>query len=107
MSKRLLVGRSAFLLILLMLSGYAWTQDRVITGSVTDSKDATPLIGVSVLVKGTKIGTKTDADGSFRLTVPANAQTLVFSSVGYGQQEVAITGSAVQINLVSRQFFTQ
>ncbi len=99
MLKRLLAGRSAFLLILLMLSSVTWAQDKVITGKVSDSKDGTPLAGASVLVKGTKIGTKTDADGTFRLTVPSNARTLVISSVGFSQFEVAITGSTVDVNL--------
>ena len=101
MLKRLLAGRSAFLLILLMLSSITWAQDKVITGKITDSKDGTPLPGVSVLVKGTKVGTKTDSDGTFRLSVPANAQTLVISSVGFTQQELTITGSDVSVNLVA------
>ena len=101
MLKRLLARRSAFLLILLMLSSIAWAQDRIITGKITDSKDGTPLPGVSVLVKGTKVGTKTDANGTFRISVPANSQTLVISSVGFTQQELSITGSDVNVNLVA------
>ncbi len=101
MLKRLLARRSAFLLILLMLSSIAWAQDRIITGKITDSKDGTPLPGVSVLVKGTKVGTKTDANGIFRISVPANSQTLVISSVGFTQQELSITGSDVNVNLVA------
>ncbi|MCK9410801.1 MAG: TonB-dependent receptor [Prolixibacteraceae bacterium] len=69
-----------------------------ITGKVTDSSGAT-LPGVSVVVKGTNTGIITDADGQFRLSVPADAKTLVFSFVGMKSQEIAI-GSKTTINLV-------
>src|SRR5579875_1771082 len=74
------------------------TEVRV-SGRVTAS-DGTPLAGVSIVVKGTRTGTTTDANGSFALSVPDNA-TLVFSSVGYETQEVAVNGrSTINISLV-------
>lgn len=74
------------------------TEVRV-SGRVTAS-DRTPLAGVSIVVKGTRTGTTTDANGSFALSVPDNA-TLVFSSVGYETQEVAVNGrSSINISLV-------
>lgn len=72
--------------------------DQPITGRVTDEKGE-GLPGVTVLVKGTAIGTGTGPDGSFALTVPANA-TLVLSFVGYKTQEIAVgsqTTVAVQM----------
>ncbi len=63
--------------------------DRAITGKVTDEKGE-GLPGVSVVVKNTTRGTSTDADGRFKLNVPDEATTLVFSFVGYLSQEVAI-----------------
>jgi TonB-linked SusC/RagA family outer membrane protein len=62
--------------------------DRPITGRVTDDKGE-GLPGVTVLVKGTNLGTNTDMDGKFTVNVPEGA-TLVFSFVGYKTQEVAV-----------------
>jgi TonB-linked SusC/RagA family outer membrane protein len=66
-----------------------------VSGRVTDAKGE-PLPGVTVLVKGTTNGTSTGADGSFSLSVPENS-TLVFSSVGFKNQELAVTGATSTI----------
>lgn len=63
-------------------------QERTVSGVVTSAADGEPLIGVSILVKGSVIGTITDIDG--RYTINATGGTLVFSYVGYKNQEVAI-----------------
>ncbi|NCI47389.1 SusC/RagA family TonB-linked outer membrane protein [Sediminibacterium soli] len=68
-------------------------QNKTITGKVTDVKDGSPLVGVSVVAKGSKTGTQTGADGSFRLSVPSATTTLVFSSVGFGTQEMNVQNS--------------
>jgi hypothetical protein len=57
--------------------------------------DGIPLPGVSVIVKGTTVGTVSDVDGNFRLTLPQNAQTLVFSFVGMKVQEVPVAGKVL------------
>jgi hypothetical protein len=62
---------------------------RTITGKVTDDNGA-PLANISVLVKGTTVGTSTKADGTYSLNVPANGRTLVFSSVDMLTVEVSI-----------------
>lgn len=62
-----------------------------VTGVVTDDSGE-PLIGASVMEKGTSSGTITDIDGSFSLNVTDMAGTLIFSYVGYTTQEVAIDG---------------
>jgi TonB-linked SusC/RagA family outer membrane protein len=69
------------------------TQLRNITGTVKDSKEIS-IPGVSVVVKGFSIGTITDSNGEFSLSVPANAQTLVFSFVGMKTQEVSLSGKS-------------
>jgi TonB-linked SusC/RagA family outer membrane protein len=69
---------------------------RTITGKVTDDK-GNPLPNASVLVKGTQTGTVTKTDGSYSLTVLANARTLVISSVDMEPQEFSI-GSETTIN---------
>jgi TonB-dependent SusC/RagA subfamily outer membrane receptor len=63
-----------------------------IAGKVTSSEDGSPVPGVSVVVKGTTIGTTTDFDGKYSLNVPSSATTLVFSFVGLKSQEIVIGG---------------
>ncbi|MGC4101215.1 SusC/RagA family TonB-linked outer membrane protein [Ferruginibacter sp.] len=84
---------------LLILSVAAWAQTAV-TGKVTDSKDGSPLPGVTVTVKGTATATRTGADGSFSINAPANA-TLIFSSVGFARIEMPVNSrSSIAISLV-------
>ena len=60
-----------------------------IRGHVTSVKTGDPLMGVSVLIKGTTMGAKTGSDGSYNiLNVPVGTYTLAFSSIGYGKLEV-------------------
>ena len=85
-------------LVMLLFSATAFSQSTV-TGKVTDSKDGTPIQGVTVTVKGTKVSTQTAADGSFTLSAPAKAVSLTFTSVGFVSQDVAI-GSNMNISFV-------
>ena len=74
---------------LMLLTGVLYAQEKVVTGNVSsDAEGALP--GVNVLLKGTSTGTVTDLDGNFRLSVPEAGGTLVFSSIGYANQEVEI-----------------
>lgn len=66
-----------------------------ITGTVTSSEDGMPIPGVSVVVKGTTNGAATNIDGKYELNAGSDAQTLVFSFVGFKTQEVAIGGRAI------------
>lgn len=79
-------------LILLLLVGISsgWAQSLTIRGTVLSEEDGQPVIGASILVKGTSIGTITDMDGQFILSVPKSAKTLVVTYVGMGKQEVTI-----------------
>lgn len=71
-------------------------QIRQISGVVTSSDDGTTIPGVSVFVKeNPTIGTVTDIDGEYKISVPTSAQTLVFSFVGMDKQEVLIGSSDV------------
>ena len=88
-------------LMLLAISHITIAQDRVITGRVTDSRDNSGVPGVTVTPKGTRTGTSTSADGSYRINVGSGVTTLVFSSVGYTSQEVDISGkSTVDVVMV-------
>jgi TonB-linked SusC/RagA family outer membrane protein len=91
------------LTILLLFSciSFVFAQNRTITGKVTDQKDGSPLPGVSVTVKGLSgSGTQTDINGSYSLSVPATAKTLVFRFIGYTPLEEAITKQVVNASLV-------
>lgn len=104
--KELTKQRSGFRrprLILLFLCCLLFTfsiqaQDRVITGTVT-AEDGSALPRVNVIAKGTSLGVPTDLDGRYSLTVPASVNTLVFSSLGFVEQEVEINNRTV-INVV-------
>ncbi|GAB3200697.1 TonB-linked SusC/RagA family outer membrane protein [Pontibacter aydingkolensis] len=76
----------------------AMAQVRAITGKVTDATTNQPLPGVTVLVKGTTVGTATSADGAYSINVPQGSNTLVFRFVGYGTVERAI-GAASTIDV--------
>lgn len=82
-----------------MLIVSAHAQERSIRGKVTSAKNKAPLPGVNVIVKGTTIGTATDGGGNYELNVPTDADTLVFTYVGYEQKQVAINGRS-EINVV-------
>ena len=66
-------------------------QKKNLSGTIKDTKGF-PLPGVTVMVKGTTIGTISDNDGRFRLSVPNDAKTLVFSFVGMKSQEFPVAG---------------
>ncbi len=61
-----------------------------VTGKVVDAEKGEPIVGVTVLIKGTQKGTSSDANGNYSLTVSDDNVTLVFSSVGYERQEVTV-----------------
>ncbi|MGG7665599.1 SusC/RagA family TonB-linked outer membrane protein [Dyadobacter sp. BHUBP1] len=73
-----------------------------ITGKVTTSDDASPLPGASVQLKGTNIGTQTDAEGVYAIDVPSSNSVLVFSFVGMVAQEIAVANqSTIDVKLSS------
>jgi TonB-linked SusC/RagA family outer membrane protein len=71
---------------------FATAQNRTITGQVVDDKGS-GIANASVVVKGTSVGTITNANGSFSLSVPANARTIVVSYIGMGEREIALTNN--------------
>jgi TonB-dependent starch-binding outer membrane protein SusC len=103
MTLKRLLSQASILLLLFVISFAATAQDKTISGKITDSKDGSPVIGASVVPKGSSAsGTTTGADGTFRLTVGPNVTAIVISYVGYGTQEVSITGkTTVDVSLSS------
>lgn len=88
-----------FILLLMIgsLNVYA-QQSKTITGKVTDENRET-IIGASISVEGTAIGTITDIDGNYSLVIPANTEKLKISYIGYITQYVAIKNESV-INII-------
>jgi len=84
-------SKSLFILLILLLPSIVGFAQNTITGKVTNGKDGAGVPSVSVRIKGTKAGTQTSADGSFRINAPANS-TLVFSSIGFAAEEVSVSG---------------
>jgi TonB-dependent starch-binding outer membrane protein SusC len=85
---------ACLLAVLFIVSANLFAQNRTVTGIVTDEKDGTPLAGVSVTVKGTSIGTTTNNEGFFSLSIPSNARALTFSFVNYETRDLSIGASA-------------
>lgn len=84
------LSQMAFFLIAIFYSMTSYGQGAIsVSGSVLDSKNGEPLIGVSVMVKGTASGTITNIDGKFSLQTAPDA-TLIFSYMGYANKEISI-----------------
>ena len=84
-----------FLVVLvLMCTAFSALAQNTITGKVTDSKDGSPVAGVTVAVLGSKTVVRTENDGTFKVNVPANA-ILVFTEVGFAGQQIAVAGKSV------------
>ena len=97
MRKQLFIGLCTIMCILSL--NQAFSQQKTITGVVKENN--VPSAGASVLVIGTSVGTKTDANGAFSISVPSGAKTLIISSVGFESQEVDISKTnSVNVNLV-------
>ena len=90
---------TSVLLFLAMSVGVVSAQTSKVTGKVI-GEDGEPVIGASIIVKGTTVGTVTDFDGNFELEVPANGKQLVISYIGMKSQEVAAT-SNVNVKLLA------
>ncbi len=82
------------------------TQDPItVTGQVTNT-DGVPLPGVSVVVKGTSRGVATDFDGNYQIVVPNSQSILVFTSIGYTEQEITV-GNQTTINVTMEESVSQ
>jgi TonB-linked SusC/RagA family outer membrane protein len=102
MRKKILFAKLPVLVFLLLLVAgipAAYAQNRTVSGRVTDANDA-GIPGVTVLVKGTSVGTSTNSSGNYTINVPAGSNTLVYSYIGFAQQEVNVAGrSNVDVSL--------
>lgn len=87
--KREHIGHMVLMILaLLLFTGTMWAQNIKITGRVID-KTNQPMIGVSVVVDGTRTGVATDMDGNYSISAQGNA-TITFSAIGMKSQKVAV-----------------
>src|SRR5690554_4612026 len=92
--------RMCWLTAFLVVCVFSFAQAQNVTGRITDAGDNSPLPGASIVVKGTSVGTTTDANGEFSIAVEDANTTLVFSFIGYESQEIAVGGrSRIDISL--------
>ncbi|MES2731067.1 MAG: TonB-dependent receptor, partial [Bacteroidota bacterium] len=93
--------RSRYGLALMLLLGNAFVaeaQNKVISGKVITSEDGSALPGINILLKGTMMGTTTDVNGKYSLSVPASGATLIFSFIGFLSQELPV-GEAATLDI--------
>lgn len=92
-----------FLIVLTLLSGISASaladepavQQATVSGTISDEQTGEPMPGVNIVVKGSTIGTITDVNGKYSISVPDKNATLVFTFIGYVTKEVAIGGKSV------------
>ena len=89
------------MIFLLSFCGILNAQNVTIKGNVKSAAGGEPLIGVNVSVKGKAVGTVTDIDGNYQLSVQKN-ETLTFSFIGYDKQEVVV-GAQTIINVALKE----
>ena len=82
-------------LCLLLLPGVAYAQKRQIEGTVISQEDKEPLIGATVIVKGSLSGAETDLDGHFTLEVDPDAKFIIVDYIGMKQTQVPIPKSGI------------
>ena len=81
------------LVCLLLAATVAHAQPRTVSGTVADKQTGEPMPGVSVVLKGSTLGTTTDSKGAFQLKLPAQQGTLLFSFLGYKPLEIQAGGN--------------
>jgi TonB-linked SusC/RagA family outer membrane protein len=86
----LLVGMLAF--------SNAWAQTKTVSGKIVGADDGQPIIGASVRIPNTTVGTLTNSNGTFYVSVPTGTQAVIVSYVGYVTQSVAL-GNRTTVNI--------
>src|SRR5688572_18813428 len=98
--------KSLLMCLLVALTGMLWAQERSVSGKVTSADDGSSLPGVNVLLQGTTVGTVTDANGAYTVSVPAGKGILTFSFIGLTTEEIEI-GDRTVVDVVMKSDVTQ
>ncbi|MUP39197.1 SusC/RagA family TonB-linked outer membrane protein [Labilibaculum euxinus] len=86
------------LLVLVINSAFAGSQQALVTGKITDLNSGAPLPGVNIIIKGTTKGVSSNFDGTYSIDVSSPKDVLVFSFLGYKAQEISV-GNNKNINI--------
>ncbi len=91
------------MVMLLVMACYSFSVAQLnVTGTVKDDAGSA-LIGVSITVKNSAVGSLTNIDGAFSISVPGSEGTLIFSYVGYETQEITVDASNTTVNVVMKE----
>jgi len=93
------------ILFLLFFFNFSYSQTFTVSGKVKDSTTGEELIGVNIIQKGTLMGTLSDYDGSFEMKIDpaAGESSIVFSYIGYTDQEIAVTADMIGVDIQLEQ----
>jgi TonB-dependent starch-binding outer membrane protein SusC len=83
----------------MLICATSYSQTIELTGKVTDAKDNSPLPGVTISAKGSKVYALTGADGSFTIKVNPKIKTIHFSYIGYEEKDIAVAAAGTVINI--------
>ncbi len=100
-------GRFLGLCLLFLGVLHSTMAQRVITGKVTSTSDGTSLPGVNVVVKGSAVGTSTDANGQYSLSTPTGTVTLTFSFIGLESQDITVGAGRSVVNVEMAESATE
>ncbi len=90
--------------VALLVSCHVMAQQTVVTGTITDANDGSPLIGANVVVKGvTSVGTIADINGKFSINLPAGRRVLTISCIGYKSQDITLASGQKVVNVAMRE----
>jgi len=90
------------LLLVSCISIYSMAQT-TISGTVTSAEDNSGLPGVNVSVKGAALGTASDGNGNFSITVPTEKAVLIFKYIGFREQEISVSGNTRDLKVVMQE----
>ncbi|MEO9210349.1 MAG: SusC/RagA family TonB-linked outer membrane protein, partial [Ginsengibacter sp.] len=90
--------RFCILFLGLVITSGSWAQNKMVTGKVID-ENGVAISKVSIMGKGTSIGTSSNENGEFRISIPASVSSLVITAVNYGKKEVKVTDEPLTIVL--------
>ncbi|MDB5264037.1 MAG: SusC/RagA family TonB-linked outer membrane protein [Adhaeribacter sp.] len=96
------ISHFVFALIVLVNASSTAMAQQTISGRVIGASDNASLPGVTVVVKGSNVGTTTDADGKYTITMPAGQDVLTYTFIGYTPQDIAV-GNRTTINVTLRE----
>lgn len=87
---------------MLLAATGAWAQSRSVTGIVFDNDGTTPMVGATILIKGTATGVISNLDGTYSIKINNNNDVLIFQSLGYDSQEITV-GTRTKIDVTLKE----